>query len=220
MLHVPARPGMPEIMPTEIVDPRLLQRRVPGLCAHLVHRLTLEAENVRSVPPEPFTDDDHGFRIERDRDRLPRLRLIGMHPGNATRQIYLRPLQTGDFAFARTGRQCEEHECVQIEGVRSLACREQGRRPNEGGHKVTLLRPFYMGEREVTNAQFRQFKESHNSGSFGRFSFVPETNLAYFAKPCKRETIGDVTKDKSREKNLQERNCSKTNTLAPCIQLF
>jgi formylglycine-generating enzyme required for sulfatase activity len=48
--------------------------------------------------------------------------------------------------------------------------REQGRRPNEGGHKVTLMRPFYMGEREVTNAQFRQFKESHNSGSFGTFS--------------------------------------------------
>jgi formylglycine-generating enzyme required for sulfatase activity len=48
--------------------------------------------------------------------------------------------------------------------------REQGRRPNEGGHKVTLLRPFYLGEREVTNAQFRQFKEGHNSGSVGTFS--------------------------------------------------
>ena len=48
--------------------------------------------------------------------------------------------------------------------------REQGRRPNEGGHKVTLLRPFYMGEREVTNAQFRQFKDTHNSGSFGNVS--------------------------------------------------
>src|SRR4029079_8326276 len=45
------------------------------------------------------------------------------------------------------------------------ARREQGRRPNEGGHKVTLLRPFYMGEREVTNANFRQFKEAHNSRS-------------------------------------------------------
>jgi formylglycine-generating enzyme required for sulfatase activity len=30
--------------------------------------------------------------------------------------------------------------------------REQGRRPNEGSHKVTLVRPFYMGEREITNA--------------------------------------------------------------------
>ena len=45
--------------------------------------------------------------------------------------------------------------------------REQGRRPNEGAHKVTLFRPFYMGEREVTNAQFRQFRVEHNSGSFG-----------------------------------------------------
>jgi len=48
--------------------------------------------------------------------------------------------------------------------------REQGRRPNEGSHKVTLLRPFYMGEREVTNAQFRQFRPSHNSGAAGEYS--------------------------------------------------
>ena len=48
--------------------------------------------------------------------------------------------------------------------------REQGRRPNEGSHKVTLLRPFYMGEREVTNGQFRQFRPNHNSGSVGQLS--------------------------------------------------
>jgi len=48
--------------------------------------------------------------------------------------------------------------------------REQGRRPNEGAHKVTLLRPFYMGEREVTNGQFRQFHDTHNSGSAGSHS--------------------------------------------------
>ncbi|HEY6125988.1 MAG TPA: SUMF1/EgtB/PvdO family nonheme iron enzyme [Steroidobacteraceae bacterium] len=48
--------------------------------------------------------------------------------------------------------------------------REQGRRPNEGAHKVTLLRPFYMGEREVTNAQFRQFRPTHNTGATGEFS--------------------------------------------------
>ena len=48
--------------------------------------------------------------------------------------------------------------------------REQGRRPNEGAHKVTLLRPFYMGEREVTNAQFRQFQDTHNSGAVGQNS--------------------------------------------------
>jgi formylglycine-generating enzyme required for sulfatase activity len=48
--------------------------------------------------------------------------------------------------------------------------REQGRRPNEGAHKVTLFRPFYMGEREVTNAQFRQFRSTHNSGAVGQTS--------------------------------------------------
>jgi formylglycine-generating enzyme required for sulfatase activity len=48
--------------------------------------------------------------------------------------------------------------------------REQGRRPNEGSHKVTLLRPFYMGEREITNGQFRQFMPAHNSGAAGEFS--------------------------------------------------
>lgn len=48
--------------------------------------------------------------------------------------------------------------------------REQGRRPNEGSHKVTLLRPFYMGEREITNAQFRKFRENHNSGAIGNQS--------------------------------------------------
>jgi formylglycine-generating enzyme required for sulfatase activity len=48
--------------------------------------------------------------------------------------------------------------------------REQGRRPNEGAHKVTLLRPFYMGEREVTNGQFRLFRANHNSGAIGNQS--------------------------------------------------
>ena len=48
--------------------------------------------------------------------------------------------------------------------------REQGRRPNEGSHKVTLVRPFYMGEREVTNAQFRKFRTAHNSGAIGNVS--------------------------------------------------
>jgi formylglycine-generating enzyme required for sulfatase activity len=48
--------------------------------------------------------------------------------------------------------------------------REQGRRPNEGAHKVTLVRPFYMGEREVTNGQFRKFRPSHNSGAIGNVS--------------------------------------------------
>ena len=44
--------------------------------------------------------------------------------------------------------------------------REQGRRSNETLRKVVLNRPFYMGAREVTNREFRQYMTSHNSGFF------------------------------------------------------
>jgi len=44
--------------------------------------------------------------------------------------------------------------------------REQGRRSNETVRKIILNRPFYMGVREVTNREFRDFLASHDSGSF------------------------------------------------------
>ncbi|MFN2328280.1 MAG: PEGA domain-containing protein [Chromatocurvus sp.] len=42
--------------------------------------------------------------------------------------------------------------------------RDPGRRANEVLHPVRLERLFYLQTTEVTNAQFRQFQESHNSG--------------------------------------------------------
>lgn len=44
--------------------------------------------------------------------------------------------------------------------------REQGRRSNETLRRVDLRRPFYMGVREVTNKEFREYMASHNSGRF------------------------------------------------------
>jgi formylglycine-generating enzyme required for sulfatase activity len=44
--------------------------------------------------------------------------------------------------------------------------REQGRRTNETLREINLQRPFYMGLREVTNQEFKQFLASHNSGAF------------------------------------------------------
>ncbi len=44
--------------------------------------------------------------------------------------------------------------------------REQGRRSNETLRKVNLQRPFYIGIREVTNKEFKQFSAGHNSGKF------------------------------------------------------
>jgi formylglycine-generating enzyme required for sulfatase activity len=46
--------------------------------------------------------------------------------------------------------------------------REQGRRPNEGLRTVILKRPFYIGVREVTNKEFRQFRSGHASGFLDR----------------------------------------------------
>lgn len=42
--------------------------------------------------------------------------------------------------------------------------REPGRRANEAQHEVELKRAFYVGIKEVTNAEFRRFKADHHSG--------------------------------------------------------
>jgi formylglycine-generating enzyme required for sulfatase activity len=43
--------------------------------------------------------------------------------------------------------------------------REQGRRSNETLRKVVLQRPFYLGVKEVTNREFREFLAAHDSGA-------------------------------------------------------
>jgi formylglycine-generating enzyme required for sulfatase activity len=43
--------------------------------------------------------------------------------------------------------------------------REAGRRPNESLRDIKLERPFYLGLKEITNAEFRLFDESHSSGT-------------------------------------------------------
>ena len=47
---------------------------------------------------------------------------------------------------------------------------EQGRRSNETLRRVRLQRPFYMGLREVTNGEFRQFMPDHRSGAVNAHS--------------------------------------------------
>lgn len=42
--------------------------------------------------------------------------------------------------------------------------REAGRRANESARRVQLTRPFYLGTREVSNAEFRLFRPAHDSG--------------------------------------------------------
>ena len=44
--------------------------------------------------------------------------------------------------------------------------REQGRRSNEALREVELKRAFYIGTKEVSNAEFARFDSQHNSGNF------------------------------------------------------
>jgi len=53
--------------------------------------------------------------------------------------------------------------------------REAGRRANENLRKVLLKRPFYLAEKEVSNAQYRQFKASHDSGTLDGAGLNGET---------------------------------------------
>lgn len=45
--------------------------------------------------------------------------------------------------------------------------REQGRLSNETLRRIRLKRPFYLGLREVTNREFKEFKAVHRPGRFG-----------------------------------------------------
>ena len=61
--------------------------------------------------------------------------------------------------------------------------REQGRRSNETLRRIDLQRPFYMGIREVTNKEFRQYTTSHHSGKFKTHSLdspdLPVTGVTW-----------------------------------------
>lgn len=62
------------------------------------------------------------------------------------------------------------HELRLVRGGRfqlGASRREPGRRANETLREVELVRPFYLGTHEVTNAQFRRFDPAHSSGRFG-----------------------------------------------------
>ena len=48
--------------------------------------------------------------------------------------------------------------------------RDPGRRANEVEHPVKLKRAFYIAATETTNAQFRQFEATHDSGLIESYS--------------------------------------------------
>jgi formylglycine-generating enzyme required for sulfatase activity len=67
-------------------------------------------------------------------------------------------------------RTAQGQQLVLVEGGRlrmGAPRREPGRRSNEIQRDVELMRPFYIGVREVSNDEFRRFRNEHNSGKAG-----------------------------------------------------
>ena len=64
--------------------------------------------------------------------------------------------------------------------------REQGRRSNEVLRSVGISEAFYLGVREVSNADFREFRPDYDSGSFGNASLNEDD------QPVVRVTWGEV----------------------------
>ncbi|MBP6513547.1 MAG: SUMF1/EgtB/PvdO family nonheme iron enzyme [Steroidobacteraceae bacterium] len=71
--------------------------------------------------------------------------------------------------FATIVRSSLGQELKLVRGSRFMmgsARREPGRRSNEAQRTVELRRAFYLGAREVTNAEYREFRKEHLSGAF------------------------------------------------------
>jgi hypothetical protein len=81
--------------------------------------------------------------------------------------------ETSGSGFATTLRTTEGQELKLIPAgqfTMGSSRRELGRRSNEILRPVRLTRAFYLGAREVSNAEFRAFKPEHDSGQFGGIS--------------------------------------------------
>jgi len=95
-LHVPACPGVPQVVPSEVFDAHSLQRRAPRFRIHLAHRFPAKAEHMRWVLPQLRAYHRARGRTQRNRNRLPRLRLIRVHPRGTSREVHLGPFQASD----------------------------------------------------------------------------------------------------------------------------
>ena len=73
-------------------------------------------------------------------------------------------------ATPRLIHSAQGHELVLVDGGRfrmGAPRREPGRRANEKLREVEVTRPFYIATREVSNREFREFKNPHLSGKVG-----------------------------------------------------
>jgi formylglycine-generating enzyme required for sulfatase activity len=119
--------------------------KLPAVATELVFRKPGYVEQKRTVTPDPARRQDLQIKLETElQARLQNYPQM-IEAGSGQR---LRLIMPGRFVMGAPRGQ-------------------QGRRANEFQRQVELTRPYYIAEREVTNAQFRAFKASHSSGIVG-----------------------------------------------------
>jgi formylglycine-generating enzyme required for sulfatase activity len=102
---------------------------------------------ITRITPRPGFPQEVRVALKKNMpEKVAPLSLIETHNGYALRLIHPGPFTMG------------------------ASRREQGRRSNETLREVVLKRPFYMGVKEVTNKEFREFLAEHNSGWFKKLS--------------------------------------------------
>ncbi len=115
----------------------------------------------RSVTPRPGYPQTIQVRLLSEEE--VRLRSIATTVSNSQGQV-LRRVEPGEFVMGASRSQ-------------------QGRRANEVLVPVQITRPFYIGTKEVTNAEFLRFRSNHDSGGDVHASLAgnnnPVTNVSW-----------------------------------------
>jgi formylglycine-generating enzyme required for sulfatase activity len=132
--------------------------------------LILDGRSLGRVPPNlDLVAIEHQLEIRKQGYRPYRTRLTPRPGFPQEINITLSKLSSSPGTPAGIIRARNGYELKLVQpGVFSMGSsrREQGRRSNETLRKIKLQRPFYMGIREVTNKEVRQFLTAHNSGAF------------------------------------------------------
>jgi hypothetical protein len=106
-LHLPTRPGVPQIMEAEAGQPGRVASVAPGLGGDLLDRRAApEAEDVLSVVlwvVDPLREHDKRIRIERDNSRVIRLGIRGRHERGRPLQIDVSAFELRDLRSAHSG---------------------------------------------------------------------------------------------------------------------
>ena len=133
-------------------------------------KLIVDGKPVGRVPPNlRLIAVEHQLEIRKPGYRPYRTRLTPRPGFPQEIKIALSELSSGAGTPAGIIRAKNGYELKLVHpGIFSMGSsrREQGRRSNETLRKIKLQRPFYIGIREVTNKEVRQFLTAHNSGAF------------------------------------------------------